>query len=162
VELSARAALQRPDHPGRWTAAVAGRLALPTSTGTFSGGGLQAGAQVVAACAAGGAFDAYAGAGATVAGRRAQDGLEYARLRPHGFVALEWRPGSAVSLLAELNAAGRLVRGLHGFPGVHMTLKVGAKVDVGERVALEGGFTQGLKHISNTTDFGILLGVALR
>jgi hypothetical protein len=38
---------------------------------------------------------------------------------------------------------------------------MGAKVDVGSWT-LEGGFSQGLKHISNTTDFGIMLGMARR
>lgn len=161
LELSARAALQRPGRAGRWTAALAGRVALPTGTAPFSGGGVQAAGQLVSACALGGAFDLYAGAGATVASRSAQDGIEYARRRPHGFLALEWRPGRAVSLLAELNGAGRLVRNLDGFPGFHMTLKMGATVDVGSWT-LEGGFSQGLKHISNTTDFGIMLGMARR
>jgi hypothetical protein len=161
LELWARAAVQRPGHAGRWTAALAGRVALPTATAPFSDGGAHAAGQLVSACALGGAVDLYAGAGATVASRRTQQGVEYARLRPHGFVALEWRPGSAVSLLAELGGAGRLVRNLDGFPGFHLTLKMGAKVDVGSWT-LEGGFSQGLKHISNTTDFGIMLGMARR
>ena len=75
-------------------------------------------------------------------------------------MAFEWRPWRAVSLLAQLNAAGRLVSGVEDFPGYHVVLRMGARVDVARGWQLEGGFTEGLKPVDVTTDFGILLGVA--
>jgi hypothetical protein len=64
-----------------------------------------------------------------------------------------------VSLLAEATAAGRLVDNAEGFPGLHVILRMGAKVDVARGWRLEGGFTEGIKPVSATTDFGVMAGV---
>jgi len=148
-----------PSRTAGWTAALDGRVQLPTGTGGFDGGGVQLGAQALAARTLGGAGDVYLGLGATAVARTAEDGLRYASPRPQGFLAFEWRPWSAVSLLAQLNGAGRLVSDVEGFPGFHLALRMGARVDVARGWRLEGGFTEGLKPVDATTDFGILLGL---
>ena len=158
AELSLRWALGAPGGPG-WTTALVGRLQLPTATGSYEGGGVQAGGQLVAAHGLGGSADVYLGLGGTAGGGGAQQGLDYAPLRPSGFLAFEWRPASAVSLLAEANAGGRLIRGVEEFPGLHLTLKVGARVEVARGWCLEAGFTEGLKEVSATTDFGVMVGL---
>jgi hypothetical protein len=160
AELSLRRALGGASTGGGgWSTALVARLQLPTATGSFGGGGVQAGGQLVGARGLGRRADVYLGLGGTAAGGGRQQGLEYSRLRPAGFLALEWRPWSAVSLLAEGNAAGRLVRGVERFPGVHLTLKMGARVDVARGWRLEAGFTEGLKEVSATTDFGVMVGL---
>jgi hypothetical protein len=136
-----------------------GRVQLPTATGTFGGGGVQAGGQLLAAHGLGGGGDVYLGLGGIASSRAEQQGLTYTRLRPAGFVAFEWRPWSAVSLLAEGNAAGRLIRGVETFPGVHITLKMGARIDVARGWRLDAGFTEGLKAVAATTDFGVMVGL---
>jgi hypothetical protein len=157
VELGARWSTAPRD--SGWTAAFESRVQLPTGTGAFADAGSQFGAQALAAGTLGSAGDAYFGMGATVTSRAEQGGLQYVSVRPQGFLALEWRPGRAVSLLAQLNAAGRLVRNLEEFPGLHLVLRMGAKVDVARGWRLEAGFTEGLKPVDATTDFGVLLGL---
>ena len=144
---------------GGWATAVATRVQLPTAGGSFGGGGVQAGAQLLAAHGLGGGGDVYLGLGGTAASARAQQGLTYARLRPGGFLAFEWRPWRAVSLLAQGDAASRLVRDVEGFPGLHLTLKMGARVDVAPSWRLQAGFTEGLYAVSATTDFGVMVGL---
>jgi hypothetical protein len=157
LELGARWS-SRP-REAAWTGGLDARVQLPTGTGGFAGGGVQMGAHLLAARTLGGAADVYAGVGGTVASETEQYGIEYASARPEGFLALEWRPWRVVSLVAQVNAAGRLVENVDDFPGLHVALKMGARIDVGRGWVLEGGFTEGLTDIDATTDFGILLGV---
>lgn len=159
LELAAQWTLRRPESPAGWTASALGRVQLPTATDPFGGGGAQAGAQVLAARGLWSSGDLYLGLGGTLAASGEHQGVRYERARAHGFLALEWRPWRAVSVVAEAAAAGRLLRNIEGFQGFHLVLKVGAKVDVAEGWRLEGGFTEGLRHISNTTDFGVMAGV---
>jgi hypothetical protein len=142
-----------------WTTALDGRVQVPTGAMGFDGGGVQLGAQALAARTLGSEGDVYFGLGATAIARTEDAGLRYASPRPQGFVAFEWRPWRAVSLLAQVNAAGRLVSDVEGFPGYHVVLRMGARVDVSRGWRLEGGFTEGLKPVDVTTDFGILLGL---
>jgi hypothetical protein len=142
-----------------WTGALYGRVQLPTATGGFGGSGVQVGAQAVAARTVGRAADLYLGAGVTVAPSSSDGEIEYAVTRPQGFVSFEWRPWRPVSLLAEASAAGRLVDNVESFPGLHVILRMGAKVDIAHGWRIEGGFTEGLKPLSATTDFGVLLGL---
>ena len=158
AELSAQWSRSWPG--SGWRTAVVARVALPSGTGPFTAGGVDAGAQVLAAHRLGSAFDVYLGAGGTLFGRELLDGVEYARLRPHGFVALEWRPGWRWSLLAEASGAGALARNLDGYPKMHSYLKLGSKVDLSRRWRIEGGFVEGIKNLQGTTDFGIFAGVS--
>ena len=158
VELSAQWAVRRRE-PG-WTVALAGRTTLPTGSGAFAGNGAEAGAQLVAARPLGGAFDLYAGAGATLHATRALDAVEYTRARGHGFVALEWRPGLRWSLSAEVDAGTRLVENLPRYPSWQSYLRIGAAVDVSRRWRVTGGFVEGIKSQNATTDFGIVAGVS--
>lgn len=156
-EMSAHWALSRS--PSGWRTAAVGRVGLPTGTGPFGSGGLDAGAQFLAAHRLGSAFDAYLGAGATLFGRQVVDGAEYVTLRPHGFVVLEWRPTRRWSLMAEASGAGRLVRNFDGYPARHVYLKLGSKIDISRRWRIEGGFLEGLTSQQATTDFGIFAGL---
>jgi hypothetical protein len=144
-------------HAPGWTRAVDARVQLPTATGPFAGGGVELGAQALFARTLGEAGDLYLGLGGTVLSRPRQDAIDYARVRPQGFAAVEWRPWRPVSLLAEAAAAGRLVRNVDSLPGLHLLLRLGTKVDVARGWRLEGGFTEGLRPISATTDFGLML-----
>ena len=157
LELGARWC--SPSQASGWTGAVDGRVQLPTGTAGFGGGGVQLGAQAVAARTLGAAADLYLGAGGTAASQSEQDDISYAAVRPHGFVALEWRPWRPVSVIAEATAAGRLVRNVDGFPALHLMLRVGTKVDVRRGWRVEAGFTEGLRPIAATTDFGLMVGL---
>ena len=139
-----------------------GRAELPTATGPFSGTGAHFGAQAVVAQPLGRTVDVYSGVGATLFARERQAALEYARWRAHGFATLEWRPARRVSILIETSAASRLITNIADYPGLQMYLRMGAKLDLGGRWRLEGGFVEGLASIQSTTDFGIQAGLSRR
>jgi hypothetical protein len=157
LEVGARWSSSRRD--SGWTGALDGRVRLPTGTAGFGGGGVQLGGQVLAARTLGRAADLYFGGGLVLGPRSSGDTVVYTVARPQGFLALEWRPWSPVSLLVEVNAAGRLIDNVTSFPGRHVNLRVGAKVDVARGWTVEGGFTEGLHPVSATTDFGVMAGV---
>lgn len=144
------------------SAALVVHAALPTGTGTFAGGGAEAGLQVVAARTLGRSFDVYTGGGGTVYARETVAGIDYAPVRGQGFVALEWRPARRWSIVAEVDASTRLVRNLVRYPGWQGYLRMGAAVDVGRRWRLTGGFEEGIKSQQAATDFGIVAGLSRR
>jgi len=157
---------------GRWrlaeagregaSVALVGRLSLPTGTGPFEGNGVGAGGQLVVGVPLGEDLDLYSGVGLT-----AQDGspvrdVRYSPTRAHGFLALEWRPGRRLSLVAETNAASRLVENVDSYPGLHWILNVTGRIDIGDRVRLDLGFTENLKSMLTTTDFALFVGFGLQ
>jgi uncharacterized protein DUF3187 len=160
VELSGLWAARRAE--GGWSLALVVRAELPTATHPFDGAGAGLGLQALAAHPLGRTVDVYAGVGGTVFTNERQADLDYARGRAHGFATLEWRLGHAVSLLLEMSAASRLVDNVVDYPGLQMYFRMGAKVDLGPRWRLEGGFVEGVSSIQATTDFGIQAGVARR
>jgi uncharacterized protein DUF3187 len=143
-----------------WTAAVASRATLPTGTGAFGGNGPEAGAQLVTAHPLGGAFDLYAGGGATVHATGMLAGVEYAPVRGHGFMAFEWRPARWCSVTVELDASTRLVDNLPHYPSWQSYFRMGTAMDLAPGWRLEGGFVEGLKNQRATTDFGIVAGIS--
>lgn len=160
IELGLKRALVGGRGGPGWSLSLAGRLALPTSTGAFAGGGAEVGGQVLAARSLGERADLYLGAGGTWWPEAEQDGLRYSRGRGHGFVGLEWRPWRRFGFLAQADWAGRMLRDLRDFPGRHSYLRIGARWRVSRRWALEGSFTENLTHQQATTDFGVSLGLS--
>jgi uncharacterized protein DUF3187 len=158
LELSAQWALPG-SQDGGWAVSTIGRVALPTGTGPFATGGVDAGAQVVAARGLFSGWDLYLGAGGTVFGDTRAQGLRYERFRAHGFAVVEWRAARRLSLLVEASAASRLVTSFADYPGLQLYLRGAAKLDVG-RLRLEAGFVEGLKSLQTTTDFGVMLSVS--
>lgn len=158
VELALKRRLAGGPGAG-WSAAVAARASLPTGSDGFGGEGVAVGGQLLVARRLGSSADVYVGAGATHWGRGERDGLDYARDRAHGFVALEWRPFRRWSLLAQVDATSRLVRHLRAYPGRQGYLRIGARWQIGDRWILEGGFTEGLVDQHITTDFGVGVGL---
>jgi len=147
---------------GAWSWGVLGRLALPTASGGFPSGGVEAGLQLLGRRALGGRVDLHAGLGGTLAEQTEVEGLPYERARGYLFVGLEWRVGRTWSLLAQADGAGRLLRDVEGWPGIQSYLRLGAKHDLGTRWRLEAAFTENITEQQATTDFGIWLGVARR
>jgi hypothetical protein len=134
---------------------LAARAELPTGTGPFDGAGSGFGLQVLAAHPLGRTVDVYAGVGGTLSTQLGASELEYSRARAHGFATLEWRAARVLSLLIETSLASRLVENIAGYPGRQMYFRMGAKLDLGARWRLEGGFVEGLSSIQTTTDFGV-------
>jgi hypothetical protein len=161
VELLGLWAFRPPAHHA-WAAALVVRAALPTGTGDFASTGAAAGAQVVSARTLGRSFDVYTGVGAVAQPRRVVAGVEYAPMRGHGFVTLEWRPARRWSIVAEVDASTRLVSNLVSYPGWQSYFRLGAQVDVSERWRLQGGFVEGIRGQQATTDFGIVAGLSRR
>lgn len=147
---------------GSASVALVSRVSLPTGTGPFDGNGLGGGGQLVAGVPLGRAFDLYAGAGLTAQDEGPVDGVAYAPLRGHGFLAVEWRPWRRLSLVAETDAASRLVENVHSYPGVHWVVNVTARVDLGGRTRLDLGFTENLVSQLTTTDFALYFGIGVR
>jgi len=159
VELLAHWAFRRPARGG-WTAAVVGRAALPTGSGPFHAGGVDAGAQIVAAHSLGRATDVYLGLGGTVFSDAERDGLDYERRRAHGFLAFEWRPARRLSLLMEASYASRLLSGVPASTGRPVYVKAGVKREVRHGWLLQLGIVEGVASVQSTTDFGVLLGIS--
>ena len=143
-------------------AALVARASLPTGTGPFAGNGAGVGGQLVLGAPLARSFDLYAGAGLTAQGRGPVQGVLYAPARAHGFVALEWRPWRRLSLVAETDAASRLVENIDSYPGLHWIVNVTGRVDVGPRLRLDLGFTENIESQLTTTDFALYLGLGLR
>jgi len=138
------------------------RLSLPTATGPFDGQGLGGAAQLALGAPLGRRVDLYLGAGTTVQAPGPVRAIEYETTRIHGFLALEWRPWRRLSLVAETNAASRLVANIEGYPGLHWVLNVTGRVDLGARTRLDLGFTENFESQLTTTDFALHAAVALR
>jgi hypothetical protein len=160
AELSGLWAVRRPQR-GLAVSLVA-RAELPTATGPFGDAGAGFGVQALAAHPLGRTVDVFSGVGGTAFTSERQAELDYSRWRAHGFVTLEWRPGRTISILLELSAASRLVDNVADYPGLQMYFRMGAKLDLGRRWRIEGGFVEGVTSIQGTTDFGIQAGVARR
>ena len=163
IEASAQwAFLSGPSHARGWTAALAGRVALPTGTEPYDSDGVDAGLQVVAAHPIGSRLDAYLGVGGTWFGELEIDGVVYERLRGSGFVALEWRPWRRWSFCLEANLSSRLVTNIASYPAVQSYLNFSSKYDLSSAWRLELGFTENLENQQSTTDFGAFLGLVAR
>jgi hypothetical protein len=142
--------------------AVVGRVSVPTGTGPFEPSGVGGGGQVVVDAPLGRAFDLYGGLGATAQDPGPVRGVEYAPLRAHGFLALEWRPWRRLSLVAETNAASRLVENIDRYPGVHWLVNVTGCLDLGARSRLDVGFTENIWSQLSTTDFALYVSFGFR
>jgi hypothetical protein len=160
VELETRWRVSHGD--GAPTVAVVGRFSLPTGSGPFRHDGVGGGGQIVVDVPLGGAFDLYGGLGATAQDPGPVRGIEYVPLRAHGFLALEWRPWRRLSLVVETNAASRLVENVDRYPGVHWTLNVTGRLDLGTRTRLDLGFTENIQSQLATTDFAFHVGLGFR
>lgn len=154
VELDARWEFLRPARRSGWRAAVVGRVGLPTGTGPYETDGVDLGLQVVAARQLGRRFDLYGGLGGTWFSEDTIQGVEYEPWRAHGFLALEWRAASFLSLLVQTDAASRLVANLVDYPATQWYLQVGAKADLGGGWRVTAGMTQGLVDTESTVDVG--------
>lgn len=152
LEASALLALRADPHGT--AVALVGRIDLPTGSGPYGSAGVHGGLQAVAALPIARGLDLYPGFGATIATEETRDGIDYKPLRAHGFLVLEWRPARRLSLLGEANGSSRLVTNVVGYKPFQLHLRIGAKVDLGPRIRVEGGFVEGLS-VQNTTDFGI-------
>jgi hypothetical protein len=86
----------------------------------------------------------------------------YAPVRAHGFLGLEWRPWRRLSLVAETDAASRLVENVYSYPGLHWIVNVTGRIDLGGRTRLDLGLTENLKSQLTTTDFAFYLGFGIR
>jgi hypothetical protein len=144
------------------SAALVGRLALPTGTGPFAGHGFGGGGQLVADLPLSPSFDLSGGLGFTAQAPGPVRAIEYAPARAHAFVALEWRPGRRLSLVVETNAASRLVENVGSYPGLHWIVNVTGRLDLGAHTRLDLGFTENLLSQLTTTDFAVFAGLALR
>lgn len=159
VELDARWAFLRPSFRKDWRGAVVARVGLPTGTGPYETGGVEAGLQVVAAKQIHRRIDVYGGVGGTVFSNDSVRGIEYETLRGHGFFVLEWRPLSFMSLLVQTDVSTRLITNLVDYPGVQWYLQIGAKFDLGGGWRLTLGNTENLIDQQSTEDFGIWAGL---
>lgn len=142
--------------------ALVGRVSLPTATRPFDGNGFGGGGQLVLRSPLGRSLGLYGGAGFTVQEPGPVRGVLYTPARVHGFLALEWRAARRLSLVAETDAASRLVDDIDSYPGLHWIINVTGRLDVGARTRLDFGFTENFKSQLSTTDFALYLGLGLR
>jgi Protein of unknown function (DUF3187) len=161
VELDARWRVVEGTDGGP-SLALVGRTSLPTGTGPFAGNGFGGGGQLVLAAPLGRSFDVYAGAGFTAQAEGPVRGVIYSPVRGHGFAALEWRPWRRLSLVAETDAASRLVENVESYPGLHWIVNVAGRIDLGGKARLDVGFIENLKSQLSTADFGLYLGFGVR
>ncbi len=144
------------------SAALVARVSAPTGTGPFAGNGPAGGLQLVGRRPLGRRVDVYAGLGGTVQPRGPVRGIAYEPARLHGFLAFEWRPWDRFSLVAETNAASRLVANILDYPGIHWLLDVSGRLQLGRRTRLDLGFTENFKDQLSTVDFAVYAGIGFR
>ena len=142
--------------------ALVARVLLPTGTSPYDGGGVGAGAQVVVDVPLGRRFDLFTGMGVTAQDPAPVRGVEYETARLHGYLALEWRIARWLSLVADTNAATRLVSNIDRYPGTHWMVDIGGRMDLGARTRLDVFVTENILSQLSTTDFGIYLAVSVR
>ena len=155
VELDARWSFLCPRCRSDWRAALVARVGLPTGTGPYETGSVDVGLQAVAAKQLGRRWDLYGGVGGTWFSEDTIEGIEYEPFRGHGFLALEWRASSRLSLLLQTDAASRLVTNLVDYPDVQWYVMVGGKLDLGNSWRLTLGITENLLDQQSTIDAGI-------
>ena len=136
-------------------------MSLPTGTGPFDGTAPAAGGSP-SSTSPSAPLRPLRRRGATAQGPGPVRGVEYEPVRAHGFLALEWRPWRRFSLVAETDAASRLVENIDRYPGAHWILNVTGRIDLGARTRLDLGFTENLKSQLTTTDFALYVGLSLR
>lgn len=152
-----------PPRPGRsLSAALIARLTLPTGTGPFEVGGVDAGLQAVAAWHLAPRLDAYGGVGGTWFSEAFVDGVEYERLRGHAFLGVEYQVGRTWSLIAVLDGATKLTANVAEYPSVQIYVNLAAQIDLSRRWTLQLGFTENLEDQQSTIDFGAYAGVVGR
>jgi hypothetical protein len=159
IEARWRAVDRGKDAP---SVALVARASLPTGTAPFDGKGLGGGLQLVGTSPLGRRFAVHAGVGGTAQDSGPVRGVRYEPVRAHGFFALEWIASRRLSLVAETDAATRLVRNVEHYPGTHWMLNVSGRIDLGARTRLDLGFTENLADQRSTTDFGLYAAVSLR
>ena len=142
--------------------ALVGRMLLPTGTGPYAGGGFGAGGQLAVDVPLGRRFDLFTGMGVTAQDPAPVRGIQYEPARLHGYLALEWRVARWLSLVAETNAASRLVSNVDRYPGTHWMLDLGGRMDLGARTRLDVFVTENILSQLSTTDVAIYLAVSLR
>lgn len=142
--------------------ALAARVLLPTGTGPYAGGGFGLGGQAVVDVPLGRRFFVFTGMGVTLQDPAPVRGVEYETARLHGYLALEWRALRWLSLVADTNAATRLVSNIDRYPGTHWMVDIGGRIDLGARTRLDVFVVENILSQLSTTDFGIYLGVAVR
>ena len=158
LELEGRWRFRNGGRDG-WRAALAARTTVPTGTSPFDGNALGLGLQVVAGKRLAGPLDVFFGAGGTVQGSGPVRGVGYETARVHGFLALEWRIFRPFHLVAETDAASRLVSDIARYPGIHWITNVSGRIRLSRRARFELGFTENFKNQSSTTDFGLRFGL---
>jgi hypothetical protein len=161
LELEGRWRFRNGGRDG-WSLALAGRAALPTATAPFDGNGVGLGVQVVAAHRLGSPFDLYLGAGGTAQGGDLVRGVGYERYRGWGFLAVEWRLGRRFSLVAETDAASRLIRNIDLYPGMHWIIHGSGWMELSQHARMHVGFTEKIKNLLSNADFGLHFSVLVR
>ena len=158
VELEAHWAFLRSPSLRSWRAAVVGRVGLPTATGPFETGSVDAGLQVVAARRLARRLDLYGGVGGTWFSKEDIHGIEYEPWRGQGWLALEWRFLPRGSLLLQTDASSRLVTNLVEYPGYQWYLHLGGKFDLAPDSRFWFGLTENLIDQQSTVDLGLWMG----
>ena len=142
--------------------ALVGRVALPTGTGPYAGGGFGAAGQVTALVPLSRRFTFFGGMGVTAQDPGSVRGVEYETARIHAYAALEWRTWRWLSLLLETNAASRLVANVESYPGTHWLVNLGGRIDLGQRSRLDVFMTENIVSQQSTTDVALYFALTLR
>jgi len=145
-----------------WRTALAARVAFPTGTAPFDEDAFGLGVQVAVGKRLAGPLDVYFGVGGLVQGTGPVRGVAYEAWRAQAFLALEWRVFRFFHLVAETDAASRLVGDIDLYPGFHWITNVSGRIPLSKRTRFELGFTENFKNQMSTTDFGVHFGLVVR
>ncbi len=162
VEASAQWSLLPPRPGSRWSAALVGRLTLPTGTGPFEVGGIEAGLQGVVAADFSPRLTGYAGLGGTWWSEDELDGVRYEPVRGAAFVAFEYQFARTWSGIVQLEYSTNLVTNVEKYRELQLYLNVGAKIDLSRSWELELGVVENLADQQTTVDFGVQVGLVGR
>ena len=162
LELNAQWNVLRPCRRCDWRAAVVTRVSLPTGTGPFDAKGVDVGLQATVAKQVGRRWDLYAGLGGTWFSDTELDGVLYEDVRGWGFFAAEYHVTSNLSLIAEFDAASRLVTNLVDYPALSSYVNISCRWDLSRCFEVEFGFTENIEDQQGTIDFGAYGGFTWR
>jgi hypothetical protein len=162
VELQGSWAFLAPRRRSDLRASLVGRVSVPTGTGPYETGSVDAGLQVAAAKQLGRRFDLYAGVGGTYYAKDSIEGILYEPWRAYGFAAFEYRVSPLMSLIVQTDASSRMITNLVDYPALQWYLQVGGRVDLSPRVQLFAGFTENFLDQNSTVDVGVWGGLEFR
>lgn len=145
-----------------WSWSAIARATAPTGIAPFDAPGVEGALQVVGAKRIADRWDLFVGVGGIGRTDTEFQGMPFADVVGHAFVAAEYRIGPKWSLIAQSDYSTTLSDGIEIYDKDRWYLDFGAKHDLAHNTTLEMGFVENLISQQTTVDFGLHVGIEFR